>query len=150
MADAKSRVGARGLMQLMPKTAKEVAKDLSETINFPDELYQPELNIKLGTSYLNKVYRQLQENPVLATAAYNAGPWRVQAWLPEKTQAADIWIETVPFHETREYLKRVLAYTVIYNYRLGLDPAQSSSSWLQPIEGQATEAEESDTALSGV
>jgi soluble lytic murein transglycosylase len=150
MADAKSRVGARGLMQLMPKTAKEVAKDLSETINYPDELYQPELNIKLGTSYLNKVYRQLQENPVLATAAYNAGPFRVQAWLPEKTQAADIWIETVPFHETREYLKRVLAYTVIYNYRLGLDPAQSSSSWLQPIEGQETEVEGSDTAVSGV
>ncbi len=150
MADAKSQVGARGLMQLMPKTAKEMAKDLSETIEFPDDLYQPELNIKLGTSYLNKVYRQLQENPVLATAAYNAGPWRVQAWLPEKTQAADIWIETVPFHETREYLKRVLAYTVIYNYRLGLDPTESSSSWLQPIEGQAAETDGDNAALSGV
>ncbi len=138
MTDARSKVGARGLMQLMPKTAKEVAEELSESIQLPDDLYQPEVNIKLGTSYLNKIYRQLQENPVLATAAYNAGPLRVQTWLPEKTQAADVWIETVPFHETREYLKRVLAYTVIYNYRLGLDPTQSSSSWLQPIVGITT------------
>ncbi|MCU7845178.1 MAG: transglycosylase SLT domain-containing protein [Candidatus Thiodiazotropha sp. (ex Monitilora ramsayi)] len=150
MTDAKSRVGARGLMQLMPKTAKAVANELSESIQFPDDLYLPEVNIKLGTSYLNKIYRQLQENPVLATAAYNAGPWRVQAWLPKKTQPADIWIETVPFRETREYLKRVLAYTVIYNYRLGLDPAQSSSSWLQPIEGRKTEADVADSTLSDV
>ncbi|MCU7851947.1 MAG: transglycosylase SLT domain-containing protein [Candidatus Thiodiazotropha sp. (ex Monitilora ramsayi)] len=150
MTDAKSSVGARGLMQLMPKTAKAVASELSESIQFPEDLYLPEVNIKLGTSYLNKIYRQLQENPVLATAAYNAGPWRVQRWLPEKTQAADIWIETVPFRETREYLKRVLAYTVIYNYRLGLDPSQYSSSWLQPIEGQKAESGSVDTAISGV
>ena len=71
---------------------------------------------------------------MLATAAYNAGPWRVESWLPKEAQPADIWIETVPFRETREYLKRVLAYTVIYNYRLGEDPSQPQSHWLQPIE----------------
>jgi soluble lytic murein transglycosylase len=148
MQDAKSPVGARGLMQLMPKTAESVAKELQLSITDLDELYQPELNIKLGTGYLNKIFRRLQENPVLATAAYNAGPWRVVNWLPKQTQAADIWIETVPFRETREYLKRVLAYTVIYNYRLGEDPSRPQSIWLQPIE--APSADDSAKSISGV
>jgi soluble lytic murein transglycosylase len=139
MQDAKSPVGARGLMQLMPKTAESMAKELRLAITDPDELYKPELNIKLGTGYLNKIFRRLQENPVLATAAYNAGPWRVVNWLPKQTQPADIWIETVPFRETREYLKRVLAYTVIYNYRLGEDPSRPQSIWLQPIEAPGTD-----------
>jgi soluble lytic murein transglycosylase len=148
MQDAKSPVGARGLMQLMPKTATSVAKELQLAIPNPDALYQPELNLKLGTGYLNKIFRRLQENPVLATAAYNAGPWRVLNWLPKQTQAADIWIETVPFRETREYLKRVLAYTVIYNYRLGEDPSWPQSIRLQPIEAPSAEA--SAKAISGV
>jgi soluble lytic murein transglycosylase len=134
MQDAKSTVGARGLMQIMPKTAESVASELKLAIKDPDDLYRPELNLKLGTGYLNKIFRRLQENPVLATAAYNAGPWRVESWLPKQSQAADIWIETVPYRETREYLKRVLAYTVIYNYRLGKDPSRQQALWLQPIE----------------
>ncbi|MEJ2590626.1 MAG: transglycosylase SLT domain-containing protein [Candidatus Thiodiazotropha sp.] len=149
MTDAKSAVGARGLMQLMPRTAKAVASELSEPMADADDLYQPEVNIKLGTGYLNKIYRQLQENPVLATAAYNAGPMRVEKWLPEKTQPADIWIETVPLAETREYLKRVMAYTVIYNYRLGQDPSHPPAVWLQPIEGHKTEHPEPVASASG-
>jgi soluble lytic murein transglycosylase len=134
MQDAKSAVGARGLMQIMPKTAESVASELKLAIKDPDDLFRPELNLKLGTGYLNKIFRRLQENPVLATAAYNAGPWRVESWLPKQSQAADIWIETVPYRETREYLKRVLAYTVIYNYRLGKDPSRQQALWLQPIK----------------
>ena len=141
MQDAKSRVGARGLMQLMPKTAASVARELQLPKHKPDDLFRPDLNIKLGTGYLNKVYRRLNQHPVLATAAYNAGPWRVESWLPKQSQPADIWIETVPFRETREYLKRVLAYTVIYNYRLGEDPSQPQSHWLQPIEASVDEEE---------
>ncbi len=148
MQDAKSAVGARGLMQLMPKTAESVASELRLAITDPDDLFRPELNLKLGTGYLNKVFRRLQENPVLATAAYNAGPWRVESWLPKQTQAADIWIETVPYRETREYLKRVLAYTVIYHYRLGRDPSRPQMLWLQPIE--AVSSDETTEPLSGV
>jgi soluble lytic murein transglycosylase len=148
MQDAKSSVGARGLMQLMPKTAKSVAGELQLALTDPDQLYQPEMNLKLGTGYLNKIFRRLQENPVLATAAYNAGPWRVESWLPKQTQAVDIWIETVPYRETREYLKRVLAYTVIYNYRLGEDPSGPQANWMQPIEAQTDE--ETAKPLSGV
>lgn len=134
MSDAKSSAGARGLMQLMPKTAKQVAKELKQSSVKLDDLYQPEVNIKLGAGYLNKVYRQLQESPVLATAAYNAGPHRVLSWLPKQSQASDIWIETVPFRETREYLKRVFAYTVIYSYRLGDMPITLPLDWLRPIK----------------
>jgi len=152
MTDAKSSVGARGLMQLMPKTAEAVASELNQPLPDPDALFLPEVNIKLGSGYLSKIFRQLQENPVLATAAYNAGPLRVESWLPEKQQAADIWIETVPYKETREYLKRVLAYTVIYNYRLGQDPVHLPTPWLPPIEGHPTNppAREEQVPVSGV
>ncbi|MBV2089744.1 MAG: transglycosylase SLT domain-containing protein [Candidatus Thiodiazotropha sp. (ex Ctena orbiculata)] len=136
ISDARSSAGARGLMQLMPKTAKQVAKELKHSPLKLDDLFRPEVNIRLGTGYLNKIYRQLQENPVLATAAYNAGPHRVKSWLPDQTQATDIWIETIPFHETREYLKRVLAYTVIYNYRLGEQSKVVPKKWLTPIEAR--------------
>jgi soluble lytic murein transglycosylase len=147
MSDARSSSGARGLMQLMPKTAIEVAKKLNQSPVELNDLYQPEVNIKLGAGYLNMIYRQLQENPVLATAAYNAGPHRVLSWLPEQQQASDIWIETVPFRETREYLKRVLAYTVIYNYRLGDLHTTLPVEWLRPIE--AKKPEQSGRVASG-
>jgi soluble lytic murein transglycosylase len=133
MSDARSSAGARGLMQLMPRTAKQVARDLKQSPVKLDDLYRPEVNIKLGAGYLSMVYRQLQQSPVLATAAYNAGPHRVLSWLPERSQASDIWIETIPFKETREYLKRVFAYTVIYSYRLGDMPKSLPDEWLRPI-----------------
>jgi soluble lytic murein transglycosylase len=131
--DARSRAGAIGLMQLMPTTAKEVAAKTDNRSFKVKDLLQPEINIELGASYLNQIYRRLQENPVLATAAYNAGPSRVMGWLPEQPLASDVWIETVPFRETREYLKRVLAYTVIYNHRLGNDSQRLPDKWQQPI-----------------
>jgi soluble lytic murein transglycosylase len=140
MSDARSSAGARGLMQLMPRTAKQVARELKQSPVKLEDLYQPEVNIKLGAGYLNKVYRQLQESPVLATAAYNAGPHRVLSWLPKQSQASDIWIETVPFKETREYLKRVFAYTVIYSYRLGDMPIKLPDQWLRPIRASKKQA----------
>ncbi|MCU7906585.1 MAG: transglycosylase SLT domain-containing protein [Candidatus Thiodiazotropha sp. (ex Epidulcina cf. delphinae)] len=150
MSDAKSYAGARGLMQLMPKTAKQLAKELKQTPLKPEDLFQPEVNIKLGSGYLNKIYRQLQENPVLATAAYNAGPGRVKSWLPEQPLASDVWIETVPFRETREYLKRVLAYTVIYSYRLGDVPITLPLPWLRPIEAIKSKQGKRADLASGV
>jgi soluble lytic murein transglycosylase len=136
ISDARSSAGARGLMQLMPRTAKQIAQELQSNLLNLDDLFRPEINIKLGTGYLNKIYRDLQENPVLATAAYNAGPRRVKSWLPDQPQASDVWIETIPFHETREYLKRVLAYTVIYSYRLGDSNKIIPKKWLAPIESR--------------
>ena len=123
MSHARSHAGAMGLMQLMPATARQVAKDVLKT---PpprrQDLFQPDTNIALGSAYLKQMKGRLGDSAVLATAAYNAGPHRVTRWLPDKTLPADIWIELVPFKETRGYLKRVLAYTVIYEKRMGRQP----------------------------
>lgn len=117
--DARSPAGAMGLMQLMPSTGKAVAKQLNYVMSGPEELLQPDTNIRLGTYYLRQVLDRFNDNPVLATAAYNAGPHRVDKWFPQEgTIDADIWVENMPFHETRLYVRRVMAYSVFYDQRL--------------------------------
>jgi soluble lytic murein transglycosylase len=114
-----------GLMQLMPATARGVARNmLQRKPPRRNEILQPDTNIALGSAYLKQMKGELGNSAVLATAAYNAGPHRVNRWLPQRTLPADIWIELVPFKETRGYLRRVLAYTVIYEKRLGLEPTR--------------------------
>jgi len=132
--DARSHAGATGLMQLMPATARGVARRLGRKRPSRSSLMQAEHNIPLGTAYLSEVYEQLDRHPVLATAAYNAGPHRVLRWLPRHTQEADIWVETIPFDETRNYVKRVMAYAVIYEKRLGLEPG-SIMQRMRPVRG---------------
>ncbi|GMR16135.1 MAG: transglycosylase SLT domain-containing protein [Gammaproteobacteria bacterium] len=120
--DARSSAGALGLMQLMPRTARQVARSLRIKRPNRRDLLKSNINIKLGIRYLRKLQERFNGNSVLATAAYNAGQWRVKGWLPkEEAQSADLWIENVPFTETRKYLKRVLTYTIIYEQRLGLE-----------------------------
>ena len=134
--DAHSRVGAMGLMQLMPRTARHVARNMKRRPPSRSDLLKPDTNIDLGTAYLRQVMDQLDGNHVLATAAYNAGPHRVRDWLPEQATDADLWVELVPFKETRKYLKRVLAYSVIYRERLGLEPQRLAESMppIQPVD----------------
>ena len=121
-ADARSSAGALGLMQLMPRTARQVARSLRIKRPRQRDLLKSNINIKLGVRYLRKLQERFKGNSVLATAAYNAGGHRVKSWLPKnEQQSADLWIENVPFTETRKYLKRVLTYTVIYEQRLGLE-----------------------------
>ncbi|RMG37631.1 MAG: murein transglycosylase [Gammaproteobacteria bacterium] len=123
MKDARSRVGALGLMQLMPATARQVARHQLAIKPPPRrQLLEPSVNIRLGSAYLRELKERLADNPVLATAAYNAGPQRVDRWLPEDGLDADIWVELIPFNETRSYLRRVMSYTVIYDKRLGREP----------------------------
>ena len=119
--DARSHAGALGLMQLMPRTAREMARNLRIRMRGKNDLLNVKTNIRLGIGYLKKVYDRFNGHKVLATAAYNAGHYRVKQWLPEESQAADLWIETVPFSETQDYLKRVLTYTAIYEQRLGMN-----------------------------
>jgi soluble lytic murein transglycosylase len=118
---ARSPVGALGLMQIMPATGQELAKEAPDlTGDTPDLLLRPETNLRLGARYLQKVLERLQGNPVLATAAYNAGPSKVARWLPVGAALpADLWAETIPYQETRSYVQRVLEYAAIYARRLG-------------------------------
>ncbi len=118
--EARSHRGAVGLMQLLPGTARQMARQLNLESARTHELYRAETNIRLGTAYLRQVLDRFERHPVLATAAYNAGAARVRGWLPKDgALPADIWIETVPFQETRNYLRSVFAYTAIYEQRLG-------------------------------
>ena len=116
MSDANSSAGAKGLMQIMPGTAKQLAR---KTVS-NQYLFDAKNNIKLGTKYLRKLLDRHDGNSVLATAAYNAGPHRVKTWLKNaESLPADVWIETIPYKETREYVKSVLAYQQIYQHKVG-------------------------------
>ncbi len=119
-ARARSSAGAMGLMQIMPATGRRIASDLNTRLGQSWQLFDPQLNARFGTHYLRKLLDQFDDHPLLAIAAYNAGPHRVRQWRPATgSLEADIWVENVPFHETRTYLQRVLAYTAIYQERLG-------------------------------
>ncbi len=120
MSDAHSPVGAKGLMQLMPNTAKTLISSRKKGRVSNLYLLNADNNIQLGTKYLKILLDKNKGNQVLATAAYNAGPYRVKSWLKgAKAVPADIWIETIPYKETRNYVKSVLAYQEIYQHQPG-------------------------------
>jgi soluble lytic murein transglycosylase len=121
MHDVRSPAGARGLMQLMPATAREVAQGLGLRISNQD-LYNPDVNVTLGSHYLASLLEEFDGNRILATAAYNAGPNRINQWLlrsRDNPLPADVWIETIPFAETRGYVQNVLVYAVLYGHLSG-------------------------------
>jgi len=120
MHDARSPAGARGLMQLLPSTARQTANGSGMQIS-TEHLYRPDINIALGSRYLSQMLEEFDGNRALAAAAYNAGPNRVKQWLRRTEDSAlplDQWIETIPFAETRGYVQNVLAYTVIFGHRM--------------------------------
>jgi soluble lytic murein transglycosylase len=118
-SDARSPAGAMGLMQLMPGTGKLTAKRNRIPYSGAGALLEVDMNIRLGTSYLRQMMERFGDNPVLATAAYNAGPHRVGHWLPESvSEPATIWLAGIPFSETRNYVQHVLAYAAIYDWRM--------------------------------
>jgi len=123
--DALSSAGARGLMQLMPATARQVARHVGLKYSKARLTEDPEFNIQLGSAYLEGLLRQFDGSYLLAIAAYNAGPARVQQWIrangDPRTYGVDPvdWIEAIPFSETRNYVQRVLENLQVYRHRLG-------------------------------
>lgn len=117
--DARSTANALGLMQLLPSTAKELADREKLTLTDEKDIIVPENNIRLGVLYLRQLLDKFDDNYVLATAAYNAGGSRVRNWLKERgCVPMDVWIELIPFKETRKYVQAILSYTPIFEYRL--------------------------------
>ena len=114
--DARSSVGASGLMQLMPATARYVAKRLNVPNFTPGRVNELEVNLQLGTGYLKMVLDDLDGSPMLATAAYNAGPGRPRAWRSALSRPVEgaVFAETIPFNETRDYVKKVMSNSVYY------------------------------------
>ncbi len=124
--DVRSSAGAIGLMQLMPRTARYVA-GLQGKKDWRGDLTESGTNIELGTFYLRHVMNRFDDHQVLATASYNAGPSRVGKWLTESSMEADIWIDTIPYTETRRYVRAVLAYAAIYEHQLNGEPQRLSN-----------------------
>jgi soluble lytic murein transglycosylase len=112
---AKSNVGASGLMQLMPATAKWVAKKIGLRDYNHGRVNDTEVNVLLGTNYMRLVMENLDNHPVLASAAYNAGPSRAKRWRASRPLEGAIYAETIPFSETRDYVKKVMSNAVYYS-----------------------------------
>jgi soluble lytic murein transglycosylase len=114
VTDARSGVGASGLMQVMPATARWTAKKIGMTNFNPEQLADRDTNIAIGSGYLKLVLDSFEGSMPLAAAAYNAGPTRPRAWRNGPVVEGAIWAENVPFNETRDYVKKVLANTTQY------------------------------------
>jgi len=117
LPNATSSAGAKGLMQILPSTAKIQARREGIPYKSRKQLLDPAFNIKLGTAYLNEMLGLFDNNLAVAAAAYNAGPHRVKRWV-KQSLAQDQWIESIPYKETRNYVKNVLSYAVIYQHHL--------------------------------
>ncbi len=113
--EALSPAGARGLMQVMPGTATQLARQLGIGDPGPYGVLDPELNIRLGSTYIRDMLERYRGNRLAAAAAYNAGPGRVDRWLEESAGSEfDLFVERIPFRETRRYVKAVLTYRAIF------------------------------------
>jgi soluble lytic murein transglycosylase len=117
---ARSPANALGLMQVTPATGKQVAKKHGLAWHGSAQLKTAAGNLPIGTAYLGDLLQDYRHNPVLVSGSYNAGPNAVQRWLDTRPMGeAAIWIETLPYFETRDYIPRVLAFTTIYDWRMG-------------------------------
>ena len=127
IANIRSSAGAIGLMQLMPATARLVARHLGLKGFKNSDVLDVDTNILLGTNYLREMLDRLDGQPLLASAAYNAGPLRAERWRGDRPLEGAIYAETIPFSETRDYVKKVLFNAACYAAILGRDPVQLKS-----------------------
>jgi len=119
MPRARSAADARGMMQILPGTGAQVSARLGIPWRGGESLYEPETNIALGTAYLRQMLDRYDGFPYFAIAAYNAGPAPISRWKAARPSLEpDFWIETIPYKETRDYVSRVLAFSVVYDWRL--------------------------------
>ena len=132
--DAQSAKGARGLMQLMPATAKHTSRRLGLVPPRPHDLLNKDHNIRLGSAYMRQLLDEFNGSQVLATAAYNAGPNKVVRWLPQCGRVpADLWVDTLPYFETRRYVRAVLVYATIFDWKLNAAEATRITERMAPV-----------------
>ena len=134
---ARSSVGASGLMQLMPATAKWVARKIGLKDFSPSQVNDTDTNVLLGTSYMRMVMESLDNHPVLASAAYNAGPGRARKWRADRPIEGAIYAETIPFNETRDYVKKVMSNSLYYSALFNGKPT-SLKNLLGVVEPRST------------
>jgi soluble lytic murein transglycosylase len=144
--DAVSGAGARGLMQLQLSTAKRAAITSRLSLSKIEDLFIPSINTILGAARLRQLLDLFGGQTPLALAGYNAGSNAVRRWMPARPVDPDIWIENIPYNETRGYVQRVLWHSLMFNW-LRHQEAQQTRSWLEPIRPtQAVEDRMADTS----
>lgn len=126
-SDAVSTADARGLMQLLPETARRTARQWKQPAPSGNALFEPSVNVVLGAAHLKDLLDRFDNELPLALASYNAGPGAVQRWLPPAAMDPDIWIENIPYNETRTYVQRILWHRVVF-------------AWLRSAQAQDTQA----------
>lgn len=131
---AVSSAGALGLLQLLLPTARHVAQRAGLPPPARDDLFRPEINIALGARYLSELNRGFSDRFILTLAAYNAGPNRIPGWLPREPVDAEIWVENIPYNETRAYVQRALSNLVILGWRRSGEPTPVRPL-LKPLPG---------------
>jgi soluble lytic murein transglycosylase len=130
--DAVSSVGAQGLLQMMPDTARRTARAWKQPKPGPDALFDPAVSIVLGAAQLRTVLDRFGGQMVAALAAYNAGPNAAARWIPPQPVEADVWIENIPYNETRTYVQRILWHTLVFNWLKSGEP-QKADGWLVAV-----------------
>lgn len=138
--NARSPANARGLMQVLPTTGEQIARRQGLPWGGASSLYQPETNIVLGTAYLRHMLDKFGGQPYFAMAGYNAGPSPLARWQADRPgMDPDFWIETISYHETRDYVARVLAFSVIYDWRLNGDALRMTDRMRGRVDGPRKE-----------
>ena len=138
--DAVSHADAHGLMQIIPPTAKRLSKQLGLNYNDTRQLHQPDFNLRLGIHYQNNLFKRF-DHPLLVAAAYNAGERKSVDWSSQFPSSPDMWLETIPYRETRDYITKILSNVTIYDWRMNQKPRRISS-WMptMPIDGRQPRA----------
>jgi soluble lytic murein transglycosylase len=130
--DAVSSAGAVGLLQMLPETARRTARRAQHPLPRPADLLKPAINVRLGAAHLRELLDQFGGQVPLALAGYNAGPGAALRWLPDQAIDTDVWIENIPFNETRNYVQRILWHTVVFSW-LGSGQPQATQAWLTEV-----------------
>jgi soluble lytic murein transglycosylase len=131
-SDAVSSANARGLMQLLPETARRTARQWKQSVPAEAALFEPAVNVMLGSAHLKDLVDRFDGQLPMALASYNAGPGAVQRWLPARAMDPDIWIENIPYNETRSYVQRILWHTLVFGW-LRETQTQDTAAWLRPV-----------------
>jgi soluble lytic murein transglycosylase len=131
--DVVSTAGARGLMQLELSTAKPIARAMRLPAPQMTDLFDPQINSTLGAQHLHLLLDRVNGQLPLALAAYNAGIAAASRWLPADSIAPDVWVENIPYNETRAYVQRILWHTVVYGWLRSDGKGQDTAAWLAPI-----------------
>ncbi len=141
--DAQSSAGARGLLQMLPETARRTASKWKKPRPSPDDLFNPVINVPLGAANLRGLVDKFGGQTIVALAGYNAGPNAAARWMPSESLDPDVWVENIPYNETRNYVQRILWHNVVFSWLETGEP-QKVDGWLARI------APLSDSAMLGL